>query len=66
MKRLLLLALPALLAGCPKPQPATDAAPPAATTTPSLPGASLWLLSIGGLWLCLRQYRRWQQHTTKT
>jgi len=35
MKRLLLLALPALLAGCPKPQPATDAAPPAATTTPA-------------------------------
>ena len=34
MKRLLLLALPALLAGCPKPQPATDAAPPA-TTTPA-------------------------------
>ena len=35
MKRLLLLALPALLAGCPKPQPATDAAPPAATSTPA-------------------------------
>lgn len=39
MKRLLLLALPALLAGCPKPQPATDAAPPAATTTPAATAA---------------------------
>jgi competence protein ComEC len=26
--------------------------PDAATLVPSLPGASLWLLTIGGLWLC--------------
>lgn len=37
MKPLLLLALPALLAGCPTPQPATDATPSAATTAPAEP-----------------------------
>jgi heat shock protein HslJ len=39
MKRLLLLALPALLAGCPKPQPAADATPPAASE-PAKPAAA--------------------------
>ena len=33
--------------------------PDAATLVPSLPGASLWLLTIGGLWLCLWR-RRWR------
>ncbi|HJQ58781.1 MAG TPA: ComEC/Rec2 family competence protein [Vineibacter sp.] len=27
--------------------------PAAATVTPAMPGASLWLLTLGGLWLCL-------------
>jgi competence protein ComEC len=27
--------------------------PAAATITPALPGVSLWLLTLGGLWLCL-------------
>lgn len=35
MKRLLLLALPAVLAGCPKPHSAADTAPPAAITAPA-------------------------------
>ncbi|HKU94322.1 MAG TPA: ComEC/Rec2 family competence protein [Vineibacter sp.] len=34
--------------------------PAAATVTPALPGASLWLLTLGGLWLCLwRTPWRW-------
>jgi competence protein ComEC len=33
--------------------------PQAAMLVPSLPGASLWLLTIGGLWLCLWR-RRWR------
>ncbi len=33
--------------------------PQAATLVPSLPGASLWLLTVGGLWLCLWR-RRWR------
>lgn len=33
--------------------------PQAAMLVPSLPGASLWLLSFGGLWLCLWR-RRWR------
>ncbi|QQS12760.1 MAG: ComEC/Rec2 family competence protein [Rhodospirillales bacterium] len=31
----------------------TAAWPAAAAVAPALPGASLWLLTIGGLWLCL-------------
>jgi len=33
--------------------------PEAATLVPSLPGVSLWLLTAGGLWLCLWR-RRWR------
>ena len=33
--------------------------PDAAILVPSLPGASLWLLTVGGLWLCLWR-RRWR------
>lgn len=33
--------------------------PHTATLVPSLPGASLWLLTVGGLWLCLWK-RRWR------
>lgn len=33
--------------------------PEAATLVPSLPGTSLWLLTAGGLWLCLWR-RRWR------
>ncbi len=33
--------------------------PEAATLVPSLPGTSLWLLTLGGLWLCLWR-RRWR------
>ena len=33
--------------------------PQAATLVPSLPGASLWLLTVGGLWFCLWR-RRWR------
>jgi competence protein ComEC len=33
--------------------------PEAATLVPSLPGASLWLLTAGGLWFCLWR-RRWR------
>jgi competence protein ComEC len=33
--------------------------PEAATLVPSLPGASLWLLTVGGLWFCLWR-RRWR------
>lgn len=33
--------------------------PEAAALVPSLPGASLWLLTAGGLWLCLWR-RRWR------
>ena len=33
--------------------------PQAAMLVPSLPGASLWLMSLGGLWLCLWR-RRWR------
>ena len=33
--------------------------PESAVLVPSLPGASLWLLTAGGLWLCLWQ-RRWR------
>jgi competence protein ComEC len=33
--------------------------PQAAALVPSLPGASLWLLTLGGLWLCLWR-RRWR------
>ena len=33
--------------------------PDAATLVPSLPGASLWLLTIGGLWFCFWR-RRWR------
>ncbi len=33
--------------------------PQAATLVPSLPGASLWLLTVGGLWLCLWR-QRWR------
>src|SRR4029077_19735146 len=33
--------------------------PDAAPLWPSLPGASLWLLTVGGLWLCLWR-RRWR------
>jgi competence protein ComEC len=33
--------------------------PGAATLVPSLPGASLWLISVGGLWFCLWR-RRWR------
>src|SRR5579883_797736 len=33
--------------------------PQTATLVPSLPGASLWLLTLGGLWLCLWR-RRWR------
>lgn len=33
--------------------------PEAASLVPSLPGASLWLLTAGGLWLCLWR-RRWR------
>jgi competence protein ComEC len=33
--------------------------PEAAMLVPSLPGASLWLLTAGGLWLCLWR-RRWR------
>lgn len=31
--------------------------PDAATLVPSLPGASLWLITIGGLWFCLWRHR---------
>jgi competence protein ComEC len=31
--------------------------PEAATLVPSLPGASLWLFTLGGLWLCLWRHR---------
>ncbi len=31
--------------------------PDAATLVPSMPGASLWLITIGGLWLCLWRHR---------
>ena len=33
--------------------------PDAATLVPSMPGASLWLITIGGLWLCLWR-QRWR------
>jgi competence protein ComEC len=33
--------------------------PQTATLVPSMPGLSLWLLTIGGLWLCLWR-RRWR------
>jgi competence protein ComEC len=33
--------------------------PDAATLVPSLPGASLWLITVGGLWFCLWR-RRWR------
>ena len=33
--------------------------PEAATLVPSLPGLSLWLVTLGGLWLCLWR-RRWR------
>ena len=33
--------------------------PQAATLVPSLPGASLWLMTVGGLWFCLWR-RRWR------
>ena len=33
--------------------------PQTATLVPSMPGASLWLLTIGGLWLCFWR-RRWR------
>jgi competence protein ComEC len=33
--------------------------PDAATLVPSLPGISLWLMTIGGLWFCLWR-RRWR------
>jgi competence protein ComEC len=33
--------------------------PEAAMLVPSLPGASLWLVTVGGLWLCLWR-RRWR------
>src|SRR5262249_54574924 len=33
--------------------------PQAAALVPSLPGASLWLMTLGGLWLCLWR-RRWR------
>ncbi len=33
--------------------------PDAATLVPSMPGASLWLITLGGLWLCLWR-RRWR------
>ena len=33
--------------------------PQAAALVPSLPGASLWLMTIGGLWVCLWR-RRWR------
>lgn len=33
--------------------------PQAAALVPSLPGASLWLVTLGGLWLCLWR-RRWR------
>ncbi len=33
--------------------------PQTATLVPSLPGTSLWLLTLGGLWLCLWR-RRWR------
>ena len=33
--------------------------PEAAMLVPSLPGASLWLLTVGGLWFCLWR-RRWR------
>ncbi|MFZ5781638.1 MAG: ComEC/Rec2 family competence protein [Pseudomonadota bacterium] len=33
--------------------------PEAATLVPSLPGASLWLFTLGGLWLCLWR-QRWR------
>ena len=33
--------------------------PQAATLVPSLPGASLWLMTLGGLWFCLWR-RRWR------
>ena len=33
--------------------------PQTATLIPSLPGASLWLLTLGGLWLCLWR-KRWR------
>jgi competence protein ComEC len=33
--------------------------PEAATLVPSLPGASLWLITAGGLWFCLWR-RRWR------
>lgn len=33
--------------------------PDSATLVPSLPGASLWLMTVGGLWLCLWR-RRWR------
>ncbi|MEI6203453.1 MAG: ComEC/Rec2 family competence protein, partial [Enhydrobacter sp.] len=33
--------------------------PQTATLVPSLPGASLWLLTIGGLWLCFWR-RKWR------
>jgi len=33
--------------------------PQAATLVPSMPGVSLWLLTLGGLWLCLWR-RRWR------
>jgi competence protein ComEC len=31
--------------------------PDAATLVPSMPGASLWLITIGGLWFCLWRHR---------
>jgi competence protein ComEC len=33
--------------------------PEAATLVPSLPGASLWLITVGGLWFCLWR-QRWR------
>mgnify|MGYP003694560691 CR=1 FL=1 len=42
--------------------PSPSMSPPgreAATLVPSLPGASLWLLTVGGLWFCLWR-RRWR------
>mgnify|MGYP003575086352 CR=1 FL=1 len=33
--------------------------PDAATLVPSMPGASLWLITLGGLWFCLWR-RRWR------
>lgn len=31
--------------------------PDAATLVPSMPGASLWLITVGGLWFCLWRHR---------